>query len=377
MFVAAASTNAALTYVEMYETKVIAPEPAGVGANKCVYYVCAKAGDAWVKLPDVTPASIVAAGSIKKLFTGDLTAAVKTYPAFPGSEADYLRAQIARITADTAIAPAGYLVEVEVEEAEEEEAELDPFKDAASMELYREKQLATVADGHQFKDTAMRVAQAGEEFEGHESMDAVMEAAAWVHTARPLLKQGRCSWYPIPKAPKPPPAEGEEEEEAEEEEPAEPEEAAEFGASIEGDATLWEEPEEGTGGAWAFRMCTSNGGGVHGKATVVAVKSTKWPGAVTVAGSGGGHGTAFSGVYFGNGAEYTATAGGAKPFAPPLPADIQSEWTPAPVDPDDEEAVAFTLTEAVDPTVEQEAEEEERRQAVAEGGVDAEEEAEE
>jgi radial spoke head protein 4A len=320
---------------------------------------------------------IVAAGAIKKLFTGDLTAAVKTYPAFPGVEAEYLRAQIARITADTAIAPAGFLVEVEAEEEAEEEAEIDPFKDEASMELYREKQLATVADGHTFKDTAMRVAKAGEEFEGHESMDAVMEAAAWVHTARPLLKQGRCSWYPIPKAPKPPPADGEEEEEeAEEEEPAEPEEPAEFGASIEGDAPLFETEEEGMGGSWAFRMCTANGGGVHGKATVVAVKSTKWPGAVTVAGSGGGHGTMFSGVYFGNGAEYTATAAGVKPFAPPLPADIQSEWAPAPVDEEAEEA-PFTLTEAVDPTIEQEAEEEERLQAEAEGGVDAEEEAEE
>ena len=35
--------------VHEYEKKVVAPEPPGVGANKCVYYVCAKAGDPWVR----------------------------------------------------------------------------------------------------------------------------------------------------------------------------------------------------------------------------------------------------------------------------------------------------------------------------------------
>ena len=371
----AESTIPPLTAEEMYEKKVVAPEPPGVGANKCVYYVCAKAGDPWVRLPDVTPAQISTAGAIKKLFTGDLAAPVKTYPAFPGGEAEYLRAQIARITADTAIAPAGYLVEAEVEEAEEaEEAEIYPFKDEASMEAYRAKQLAAVADGHQLNDTKMRVASAGDEFEGHESMEAVATAEAWVHTARPLLKkQGRCSWYPLPKAPKPPPAEGEEEEPEEEEEPLEPEDAPEAGGAIGADPSLDQSEEAGFEEqecpAWTIRSYCGDLSGVHSKYTVVAVKSNKWPGAVTVAASGGSHGTQFSGVYVGNGAEHTATTAGVKPFAPPLPPAVQTEWAPTAPTEEDEEA-PFQLQEACDPTVEQEAEEAERLAAEAESAVD-------
>ena len=76
-------------------------------------------------------------------------------------------------------------------------------------------------------------------------------------------------------------------------------------------------------------------------------------------------------MYIGSGAEHTATTAGVKPFAPPLPAEVQTEWAPAAPTEDDEEA-PFQLEEAVDPTVEQEAEEEERLAAEAEGAVDAE-----
>ena len=90
-----------------------------------------------------------------------------------------------------------------------------------------------------------------------------------------------------------------------------------------------------------------------------------------MAASGGSHGTQFSGVYLGNGAEYTATTAGVKPFAPPLPPAVQTEWAPTAPTEEDEEP-PFQLAEAVDPTVEQEAEEEERLAAEAEGAVDAE-----
>jgi radial spoke head protein 4A len=43
------------------------------------------------------------------------------YPPFPGNEANYLRAQIARITAGTHISPAGYYAFEDEEEEEEEE----------------------------------------------------------------------------------------------------------------------------------------------------------------------------------------------------------------------------------------------------------------
>ena len=64
----------------------------------------------WVRLPDATPESIVAARGLKKVFTGDLDAPVVTVPYFAASEKVLLRAQIARITADTVLNVKGYLV---------------------------------------------------------------------------------------------------------------------------------------------------------------------------------------------------------------------------------------------------------------------------
>ena len=58
---------------------------------------------------------------ICKLLTGDLDAAVDTYPPFPGTERNYLRAQVARITAGTQISPANYFTTGDEEEEEPEE----------------------------------------------------------------------------------------------------------------------------------------------------------------------------------------------------------------------------------------------------------------
>ena len=68
------------------------------------------------------PAEIVVARQIRKHFTGSLDADVLSFPPFPGKELNYLRAQIARISATTHISPAGYYKSEEDEdEAEEEE----------------------------------------------------------------------------------------------------------------------------------------------------------------------------------------------------------------------------------------------------------------
>lgn len=45
---------------------------------------------------------------------------VVSYPPFPGNEANYLRAQIARISATTHISPLGYYMFEEEEEEEDE-----------------------------------------------------------------------------------------------------------------------------------------------------------------------------------------------------------------------------------------------------------------
>ncbi len=65
------------------------------------------AGAPWTKLPIVTPAQIAQARLVKVFFTGDLNREIKSYPAYPGTEKNYLRAQIARISATTHVSPSG------------------------------------------------------------------------------------------------------------------------------------------------------------------------------------------------------------------------------------------------------------------------------
>ncbi|KAJ8979717.1 hypothetical protein NQ317_015541 [Molorchus minor] len=84
------------------------PEPSGVGVNKKVYYVCTDIGEPWIQLPDLKPKHIRVSRQIIKSFTGNLEEPILTYPEFPGTEKDYLRSQIARISAGTQISPLGY-----------------------------------------------------------------------------------------------------------------------------------------------------------------------------------------------------------------------------------------------------------------------------
>lgn len=102
-------------------------EPSGVGVNKKVYYVCTELGEPWIQLPDLKPEQIRTARQIYKHFTGDLDQPIISYPYFSGTEKDYLRVQIARISAATHIAPIGFygFGEDTGEGAEEEEEELD------------------------------------------------------------------------------------------------------------------------------------------------------------------------------------------------------------------------------------------------------------
>ena len=67
-----------------------------MGLNTYCYFVAPSAASEFVVLEDVTPEQVVAAPGICKFLTGDLSAPVYCYPPFPGSEAGYLRAQIAR-----------------------------------------------------------------------------------------------------------------------------------------------------------------------------------------------------------------------------------------------------------------------------------------
>jgi radial spoke head protein 4A len=95
--------------------------------NRYRYHVCHRVGDAWVLLPDVLHSQIVTAQKIKKLVTGDLAAAVASFPVFEGTEANYLRAQIARISSEALFAPSGYIAKTDPPEGQEDQAvSLDP-----------------------------------------------------------------------------------------------------------------------------------------------------------------------------------------------------------------------------------------------------------
>jgi radial spoke head protein 4A len=99
----------------------IPSEPHGSGTNQYTYFVTNSPGLPWVKLPDVKPTMIDHARKIRCFFTGCLSAPVNGFPPFPDSERDYLRAQIARITASTHISPAGFYILTDTEAEDEEE----------------------------------------------------------------------------------------------------------------------------------------------------------------------------------------------------------------------------------------------------------------
>lgn len=90
--------------------------------------MCKEPGLPWTKLPSVTPAQINVARQIRKFFTGNLDSTVVSYPPFPGNEANYLRAQIARISAGTQVSPQGFYQAGEEEGDEEDEVPRDSFE---------------------------------------------------------------------------------------------------------------------------------------------------------------------------------------------------------------------------------------------------------
>lgn len=100
-------------------------------ANKHTYWVCAFPGAPWKKLPPLKPQAVVVTQQLRRFLTGNLEAKVSGYPPFPGKEADFLRATIALVNSECAIAPKGYFkVEeenagVSVEEEFEVEGPLD------------------------------------------------------------------------------------------------------------------------------------------------------------------------------------------------------------------------------------------------------------
>jgi len=220
------------------DPNVMPPEEPGTGANSYVYYVCHQPGGPVTKLPDVTPEQVVTARQIKKFLSGDLKAEVSAFPPFPGVEANFLRAQIARIAAATVVCPAGFFAVGEDELTLEKEEEFVPLE---SVEM--------------------------------------MQPENWCHRYPHVKPQGRCVFW----APPPP----EDEEELENYEEPTPEESPELLSTLDNDAEVM------GAAAWSALQSSSM---PAVQFQVVGMRSNLWPGAIAVMAGG-----AFSNVYIGYG----------------------------------------------------------------------------
>lgn len=244
-------------------------ESPGEGLNQYIYFVCGDLVKAqWELLPNITPSQIKEAKPARRLMTGNLKSKVYGRMRFNWTEAELLRAQIARIACATMIAPNGLYQLVEDSE--------DP--------------------------TAYEKA---EEFTAPEE-ESMATAGAWVHTRGHLRMEAR-----ILKYEKPPP----DDDEAEVPEPTEEEleEVIPLLREISTDTSPIIPANETDPNMWKFQSFNKDL-----PFQVVSVQNKLWPGAVTayIAGS-----SEFVNIYIGNGLKYTG-----KIYAPPNPPPIMSQF---------------------------------------------------
>lgn len=94
---------------EAYEPSDPMMEEGADGVNQLTYWALPDDGTyQWVLLPAVTSAQILAARQLKRFIGNRLNAPVLGHPPFPGTELNFIRATIARISASTLLAPAGF-----------------------------------------------------------------------------------------------------------------------------------------------------------------------------------------------------------------------------------------------------------------------------
>ncbi|KAL6256088.1 hypothetical protein P5V15_013323 [Pogonomyrmex californicus] len=142
-------------------------ERIGSGLNKKVYFVCNTPGlDEWIELPTVTPQQIVIARQIVRYCTGNLETPI---PLFPGTEKNYLRAQIARISATTHISPIGFFIlSKEGEEMEGEREKIYIQEELSENVHYQPLPIKDLVDPSMLN---------------------------WCHHSPYILKQGRSVWW--------------------------------------------------------------------------------------------------------------------------------------------------------------------------------------
>ncbi|KAM9667344.1 radial spoke head protein 4 homolog A isoform 1-T1 [Trichechus inunguis] len=273
--------------------QAVPKEESRTGANKYVYFVCNEPGRPWIKLPSVTPIQIVIARKIKKFFTGRLDAPVISYPPFPGNETNYLRAQIARISAGTHVSPLGFYQFGEEEGEEEEEVE-------SGRQSFEENP----------------------DFEGIPVTDLVESLSNWVHHVQHILPQGRCNWFnPIQK--------NEEEEEEEEEEKGEEPDYIEQEVGPPLLTPISEDLEIQNIPPWTTRLSSN----LIPQYAIAVLRSNFWPGAYAFS-----NGKKFENFYIGWGHKYSPDN-----YTPPVPPPVYQEYPSGP-----------EITEMDDPSVEEE-----------------------
>ena len=320
------NTDADLPPVGQYDV----PAEIGVGVNRYVYYITKSPFEPWTRLPDARPSDIVISRKVTWQLSGDMTASVKSFVPFDVTEDIYMRALIARISSACIAAPQGYLQEAPEEEEEDKNEPQDEDEEGQGQEEKpkQPKQLKLILT---------------EDFEGVE-----VDAVEWCHIRPFILPQGRETYVKAPKPPKQPKVkapveekekgEGEEEEdgdeqqqqqpeeEQQEEEEEQPEEGPElFGALGEDEGFGEENP------AWIMKPKNSV---VPGDSYAVA-ESLRWPGAYNLT-----DGKKSCSIYWGTGTKFVTDG-----FQPPSPPPLAKEYK-------------LKMKEKIDPTVDQEKENE-------------------
>ncbi|XP_070156847.1 radial spoke head protein 6 homolog A [Polyergus mexicanus] len=277
-------------------------ERIGSGLNKKVYFVCNAPGlDEWIELPAVTPQQIVIARQIVRYCTGNLETPIHSFPPFSGVEKNYLRAQIARISATTHISPIGFFTlggEGEEEEIEEEKGE-----------AYIEGELS---ENMRYEPLSIK-----------DLVDPTM--SNWCHHSPYILEQGRIIWWNPEKE------EDIVDEELEEEDGAEKDEVETIGKEI-GPPLLTPLSEDATVDStipWTARQSSY----LQPDIAIALVRSNVWPGAFAFA-----VGRRFANVYIGWGHKYNAYN-----YSPPNMPPIEDQYKIGP-----------EIMEIRDPTVDEE-----------------------
>lgn len=97
-----------------------------------------------------------------------MTSKVSCWPPFPGTEAEYLRAQIARISSGTILAPRGFFRYLQEEEQ--------------NVDLSGEEDEVLPIECEENEEYVPLAIEA-------------MELSDWVHSRPYILPQGRVTWY--------------------------------------------------------------------------------------------------------------------------------------------------------------------------------------